>query len=149
MTGRGIVIADAMHFFRQWLRGALRERGWQVVGETSDGGEVLRLVQERRAGLVLLDLHLPGKDGFAVLGEIQRHAPGVRAIVCSAAGRPDDVLRARRLGAADFLLKPVAEERLWAAVERVLGAPPAGEAGEAGGRTRPGAQATGGRDAHG
>ena len=44
---------------------------------------------------------------------------GVPVIVCSAAGRPDDVLRARRLGAADFLVKPVQEERLWLALERL------------------------------
>ena len=119
MKRSGIVVADGMRFFRQWLRGVLRERGWRVVGETSDGGEVLRLVRQLEPFAVILDLHLPGQDGFAVLQELGREAPGVPVIVCSAAGRPDDVLRARRLGAADFLVKPVQEERLWLALERL------------------------------
>lgn len=128
--GPAVVVADGMRFFRQWLRGVLRARGWRVAGETDDGDEVVRLVRRSAPAAVILDVHLPGQDGFAVLQRLRAEAPEVPVIVCSAAGRADDVLRVRRLGAADFLLKPVQEERLWAALERAAGAA-AGE-GEAG-----------------
>lgn len=119
----GILIADGMDFFRQWLRTLLTGWGWRVAAEAGDGEAAVRKAAELRPDLVILDLHLPGVDGFAVLERLRREASGVPVIVCSAAGRRENVVRALRLGASDFLAKPVAEERLFAAVARLLGAP--------------------------
>ncbi len=119
----GILIADGMDFFRQWLRHTLTGWGWRIAGEAADGEDAVRKSLELRPALVILDLHLPGLDGFAVLERLRREVPEVPVIVCSAGGRRDNVVRALRLGASDFLAKPVAEERLFAAVARVLGAP--------------------------
>lgn len=123
MSRGGILIADGMDFFRQWLRTLLTGWGWRVAGEAGDGEEALRRAAELGPDLVILDLHLPGLDGFALLERLRRDAPGVPVIVCSAAGRRENVVRALRLGASDFLAKPVAEDRLFTAVARVLGAP--------------------------
>lgn len=123
MSRGGILIADGMDFFRQWLRSLLTGWGWRVAGEAGDGEAAVRMAAELGPDLVILDLHLLGLDGFAILERLRREAPRAAVIVCSAAGRRENVVRALKLGASDFLAKPVAEERLFAAVARVLGAP--------------------------
>ncbi len=119
----GVLIVDDIAFFRRSLRGLISGWGWPVAGEAEDGAEAVRLYEALRPDLVILDLHMPGTDGFAALEAIRRLDPRARVVVCSVDSRPDTVTKAVRLGACDFVAKPVAEERLYQAVEAVLGRP--------------------------
>ncbi len=118
-----MLIVDDLAFFRKSVRGLLERWGWPVCGEAADGAEAVRLYRELRPDLVIMDLMMPVMDGFKAIEEIRREDPRAAVIVCSAAGKQDAVLRAVRLGARDFLAKPVDERRLYESLERLLGPP--------------------------
>lgn len=122
----GVLIVDDMAFFRRSLRELISGWGWPVAGEAADGAEAVRLYEALRPGLVIMDLHMPGRDGFQALEEIRRIDRAARVVVCSVDSRAETVARAVRLGACDFVAKPVAEDRLFRAVEAVLGPPAPG-----------------------
>ena len=72
---------------------------------------------------MLLDLKLPDGTGIDVLRELQRQAPGTPVVVISGYGSVAEAVEAMRVGAADFIEKPVSRERLFEVVERVLREP--------------------------
>jgi signal transduction histidine kinase/DNA-binding NarL/FixJ family response regulator len=88
----------------------LAEEGYTRVASTRDPREVERLFDEVRPDLVLLDLHMPHEDGFAVMRRLRGHlAPGdfVPILVLTADVSPEAKLRALSEGAKDFLTKPL------------------------------------------
>lgn len=87
-----------------------------VVAEAGDGREAIDLVLARPVDVALLDIQMPVLDGLAVLAELQRVAPAVRALVLTTFGDRENVLRALRQGGAGFLLKDSAPAELIAAV---------------------------------
>jgi DNA-binding NarL/FixJ family response regulator len=68
---RTIIIVDDYAPFRESARQLLESEGFEVVGEAETGAEAVRLVQERRPEVVLLDVHLPDFDGFEVARRLQ------------------------------------------------------------------------------
>ena len=76
-------------------------------------GEGLRLFAERRPAAVLLDLKLPDGTGIDVLRELQRHAPGTPVVVISGHGSVAEAVEAMKVGATDFIEKPVSGDRLF------------------------------------
>jgi two-component system nitrogen regulation response regulator NtrX len=103
----------------------LEARGQRAL-PASTVGEGLRLFAERRPAAVLLDLKLPDGAGIDVLRELQRRDPAMPVVVVSGYGSVSDVVEAMRVGAADFLEKPVTRERLFAVLDRVLAPPQLG-----------------------
>lgn len=71
-VGRSVVIVDDHAPFRRSVRGLLEALGYDVVGEAADGDEALRTVAACGPEVVLLDVQLPGRDGFAVAAELDR-----------------------------------------------------------------------------
>jgi DNA-binding NarL/FixJ family response regulator len=69
---RSVVIVDDHAHFRRSVRSLLEALGFAVVGEAADGDEALRQVALTAAEVVLLDVQLPGRDGFAVAAELDR-----------------------------------------------------------------------------
>jgi DNA-binding NarL/FixJ family response regulator len=63
---RSLLIVDDHAGFRSWAREVLAHEGFDVVGEAEDGRTAIRLVEELRPEVVLLDIQLPDQDGFAV-----------------------------------------------------------------------------------
>lgn len=61
-----VLVVDDHHAFRAWARGFLAAEGYEVVGEAAGGVEAVGAVARLRPDLVLLDVHLPDVDGFAV-----------------------------------------------------------------------------------
>ena len=91
--------------------------------------EGLRMFAEARPALVLLDLKLPDGTGIDVLRELQRQAPGTPVVVVSGRGSVAEAVEAMRVGATDFLEKPVSRDRLFRVLDRVFRPPiPGGEA---------------------
>lgn len=124
----GILIVDDVDFFRKDLRELLTGWGWDVCGESADGFGAVDLYRELRPSLVVLDLYMPGMDGFAALKAIREMDPAARVVICSAASQRETIIRAVRMGACDYVSKPIVEERMYQAVAGVLGPPP-GSAG--------------------
>jgi DNA-binding NtrC family response regulator len=79
---------------------------------TTTGADALAVVRSGRVDCVLLDLLIPGIDGLQVLAEIKAVDPGLDVILVSGLGQPQAVVRAMKLGAFEYLVKPFAEEDL-------------------------------------
>ena len=101
--------------------GTYLERAGFAVERAMDGLEALRLAELHRPDLVVLDLMLPGLDGFEILRRL-RERPGkpVAVIMLTARGEESDRLVGLRLGADDYVVKPFSPAELVARVEAVL-----------------------------
>jgi DNA-binding NarL/FixJ family response regulator len=101
-----IVIVEDHLMFREVLRKVcVDELRHEIVGETGDGTNAVELVGRTRPDLVLLDLHLPGLDGFGVIEKIRAAAGDVRVLVLSSHCDDFTVYRAERLFVNGFVDK--------------------------------------------
>jgi DNA-binding response OmpR family regulator len=87
--------------------------------EAADGDEALAMIHSEQPDLVVLDLALPRRDGFAVL-ELVRQQTDLPIIVLTARGLEEDKIKGLRLGADDYLTKPFSPRELVARIESVL-----------------------------
>jgi two-component system nitrate/nitrite response regulator NarL len=116
-----ILIADDHPMFRDALRNLLeQERGYHVVGEAADGGEVIEQVKELKPGLLLLDLAMPQMSGLDVLRSLSDLSSEVRIIVLTAAIERAQVVEALKLGARGVILKDMAPTLLFKGIRAVL-----------------------------
>ena len=102
----------------RYIRDTLARSGYDPV-VTGEPEEVLRLVEEERPELVLLDLMLSGTDGIELMKDIQ-DAADVPVIFLSAYGHEDHIARAFDMGAADYVVKPFSETELSARIRAAL-----------------------------
>lgn len=115
-----ILIIDDEKVIRDSYRNFLEDYDY-TVHEAADGREGLEVFKRETPDLVLLDLNMPVLDGMEVLKEIAKWSTETPVIVVSGTGIIDDVLRALRLGAWDYLYKPIENlSVLLHAVEKVL-----------------------------
>jgi DNA-binding NarL/FixJ family response regulator len=114
-----IVLADDHALVRAGLRRILEATGNVVVGEASDGLEVVPIVQAVRPEVLVLDLALPGLHGLDVMREVLRRMPSTRVLVVSAFDRDDFVINAFRNGASGYVLKAAGTAELLQAVDLV------------------------------
>ncbi|HLI01637.1 MAG TPA: response regulator transcription factor [Acidimicrobiales bacterium] len=91
----------------------------EVVGEAGDGIEAVRLAEELRPDVALVDLRMPGLDGAQVTSQVVSAGIGVRVLVLTTFADDDAVMPALRAGAAGYLTKDVTGEALLAAVRDV------------------------------
>ena len=101
-----LIVEDEKHL-AEGLRFNLEAEGY-TVATVGDGEAALALLLEKRQGFdaVVLDVMLPGKDGFTVAAELRRAGQFVPVLMLTARGRPEDVLRGFESGADDYLAKP-------------------------------------------
>jgi AmiR/NasT family two-component response regulator len=113
---RRVLVAEDEALIRLDLVEMLREEGYQVVGEAGDGQEAVRLADEVRPDLVILDIKMPKMDGIEAASQIagERIAP---VVILTAFSQRDLVERARDAGAMAYLVKPFAKRDLVPAIE--------------------------------
>jgi len=95
--------------------------GVEVVGEAGTGSEALRLTEELQPDLVLLDITMPGLNGFTTLEQITSQFPNVRVIMLTMHEAREYAMQALRGGAAGFIPKSAASTELRQAIETVMG----------------------------
>jgi DNA-binding NarL/FixJ family response regulator len=115
-----VLIVDDHILVRTGIR-ALVERidGIEVIAETGDGGEALRLIKELRPDIVLLEIAITGGSGFDVLEQTVKEFPDVLVIVLTVREAHEYAIRALRGGAAGYLPKSAQSPELKAAMETV------------------------------
>src|SRR5689334_7789998 len=103
---RVLVVEDEQHL-AEGLRFNLEAEGYQVqVVETGEAALELLMQDSAAFDVVVLDVMLPGKDGFAVMSEMRHSGKFVPTLMLTARGQPHDVLRGFEAGADDYLTKP-------------------------------------------
>jgi response regulator NasT len=115
-TRRRVLIAEDEALIRLDLREMLIEEGYDVVGEAGDGEAALRLAEQLRPDLVILDIKMPIMDGLTAAENIanSRLAP---VVILTAFSQRDLVERARAAGAMAYLVKPFQKSDLVPAIE--------------------------------
>ena len=101
-----VLLVEDDQFLRGLIVKKLEAEGLEVI-QAIDGEEGLRLIRETKPALVLLDLILPGIDGFEVLKQVKSD-PAIKdipIIILSNLGQKDDIGRGLELGAKDYLIK--------------------------------------------
>jgi len=121
-----ILIAEDEPGIVRFLEKGLRAEGY-VTASASDGDLALQLAQTGEFDLLLLDLGLPGRDGFAVLTELRRRRARLPVIVLTARNATDDIVAGLDGGADDYMSKPFRLAELLARVRLRLRAEPARE----------------------
>ena len=114
-----VILADDHLLVRQGLRLVLEKEHIEVLGEASDGLEAIRLIQELRPEIAVLDLDMPGLDGLAVLRESARACPQTRTVILTRHMEEPYAVEALRIGARGYVLKTQASTDLVAAIRHV------------------------------
>jgi DNA-binding NarL/FixJ family response regulator len=120
MTALRILLADDHALVRAGLRALLEQMpGVEVVGETHDGQEALRLMGELRPDVALVDVSMPGLNGIETAARAAREHPSTRVLILSMHVDEEYVHRALSAGASGYLLKNAARGELELAVMAV------------------------------
>jgi len=116
-----ILVTDDHAIVRQGLKQILTEEITDAVfGEADDSAKTLVLLSEQPWDILILDINMPGRNGFEVLHEVRRSYPSLPVLVLSSTPEDQLGLRAIKSGAAGYLNKQTAPERLVEAVRKIL-----------------------------
>jgi DNA-binding response OmpR family regulator len=116
---RILIVEDEQHL-ADGLRFNLEAEGYQVQVIDTGEGALETLAKDPAFDVVVLDVMLPGKDGFTVMSELRQSGQFIPTLMLTARGHPDDVLRGFAAGADDYLTKPFAFEEFLARVRALL-----------------------------
>jgi DNA-binding response OmpR family regulator len=119
MSKRSVLVVEDDRSIRRGIVDALAYAGFEVL-EADNGDDGKRLGVQAGVDIVLLDLVLPGPDGFDILGAIRQSRPTLPVIILTAMGDEDSRVRGLKEGADDYVVKPFSVKELLARIEAVL-----------------------------
>ncbi|MFH1985345.1 MAG: sigma-54 dependent transcriptional regulator [Pseudomonadota bacterium] len=114
-----ILIVDDESSIIKSLGGLLSDEGYEILS-ASNGYEALKVIDAESPDLVLLDIWMPGIDGLETLKEIKRTNPFVQVIIISGHGTIETAVRATKLGAFDFIEKPLSIDKVIVTINNAL-----------------------------
>ena len=116
-----VLVADDKATSRELIRTVLETAGYEI-SEASDGIEALRFARETEPDLIILDLHMPGVDGFGVVKELRREEKFLTTpiMALTASAMQGDRERALAAGFDSYVSKPIPLATLREEVERLL-----------------------------
>jgi two-component system nitrogen regulation response regulator NtrX len=114
-----ILAVDDEATILQSLSGILSDEGFEVL-TASNGYEALKIIEEESPDLVLLDIWMPGIDGIETLQEIKRTNPFLQVVIISGHGTIETAVKATKLGAYDFIEKPLSIEKVVVTINNAL-----------------------------
>src|SRR5437868_80587 len=117
---RRILIAEDNELTRQQLKQLLETDPKLRVDTTGDGSEALQALIEHNYSIVITDLKMPHLSGMQLIEEVQKRRLPVTVIVTTGFGSIDEAVQAMRLGAYDFLTKPIEIQHLRLVMQRAL-----------------------------
>ncbi len=113
-----ILIADDHEVVRSGIRSIVANTDIEVVAEAVDGDEVVRLVDEVKPDVVVLDVRMPKTDGLAALGRLKIDKPDLPVLMFSTYDNPTYIARAVALGASGYILKGADKSALVEAIRK-------------------------------
>jgi AmiR/NasT family two-component response regulator len=117
---RRVVIAEDEAIIRLDLKEILQDEGYDVVGETGRGDEVVDLVRRHRPDLAILDVKMPGSDGLAAARAIAELGERVAVLILTAFSQRNLIEEAREAGVAAYLVKPFQRAELVPAIDQAV-----------------------------
>lgn len=115
-----VVVVDDAELFREALRAAFTQEGFEVVGVAADAMTGIDLAREHEPDLVMLDLLMPGMSGLEVVATIIKTSPRTRVVLLTASESAEDLLAAVKAGASGYLTKDTPLPRLVSGMQDVL-----------------------------
>jgi DNA-binding response OmpR family regulator len=118
---KNILVVDDSLTERELIKKTLQEEGYGI--ETADNGEdALKMVKENDYDLIILDVVMPGKNGFQVCREIKKDefTSDIPIILVTSKGQESDKFWGKRQGADEYIVKPFQIEELISTVKRLL-----------------------------
>jgi two-component system chemotaxis response regulator CheY len=115
-----VLIADDASFMRQMIRDIIEPEGFEVVGEASDGVEVVDKFRKLHPDVVMMDIVMPKRSGIDAVKAIRADDAGARVVMCSALGQEALVSEALQAGARDFIVKPFKPDAVLATLRKVV-----------------------------
>lgn len=106
------LVVDDTSFMRKMAADCLREFGYEVAGEASNGKEAVRLYEELKPDVVLMDLNMPEMSGNEAIQAILAINSDAVVLICSASNQKELILEAMDTGAKGYLMKPFNSNRL-------------------------------------
>ncbi len=119
MSSTKIFYVEDELFLGKIVKESLESRGFEVMME-SDGAKATELFKKIKPDVCVLDIMLPGKDGFAIADEIRVMDEEVPIIFLTAKGQTEDVVKGFSLGGNDYIRKPFSMEELIVRIQNVL-----------------------------
>ena len=119
MVGKPVLIVDDEPIVRESIRDWLKEAGYQVATAES-GEEALEMMKKKDFGVVVLDMRLPGKTGISILKEIKTLKLETKSIIITAYPSAELAAEAKKLGAVDYLIKPIVPDDLERLIRETL-----------------------------
>lgn len=115
-----VLIVDDAELFREALRAAFSQEGFDVVGVAADAMAGIDLAREHEPDLVMLDLLMPGMSGLEVVGSILKASARSRVVLLTASESAEDLLASVKAGASGYLTKDTPLPRLVSDMRDVL-----------------------------
>ena len=115
-----VLVADDASFMRQMIREIIEAEGHEVVGEASDGDEVVEEFKRLSPDVTTMDIVMPRRSGIDAVKSIIELDAGACVVMCSALGQETLVQEAMAAGARDFIVKPFKPDVVIATIEKVL-----------------------------
>ena len=115
-----ILIVDDEASIRRSLEGILSDEGFQTAAAADGESALLAIDREGPQDLVLLDIAMPGRDGVEILGELRERWPQLPVVMMSGHGTIETAVRTTRIGAFDFIEKPLSLEKLLLTIQHAL-----------------------------
>jgi DNA-binding NarL/FixJ family response regulator len=120
MSSIRVLIADDHRLFRQGLRQLCEDRkGFDVIGEATNGQEALELARRLKPDVVLMDIQMPELDGVQATRLILEHDPSARVIMLTALQQDTHIFDAIKAGARGYMLKDADVDELLEGIEAV------------------------------
>ena len=120
-----IITVDDAPIIRLMIKDVLVECGkFDVVAECSNGREAVEKYKELKPDLVTMDIIMPEMDGIQALEEILKFDPNAKVVMVTAIDQRESLMKAIRLGATDYIVKPFEADRVMSAVQKALGESP-------------------------
>jgi two-component system, NarL family, response regulator DegU len=115
-----LMLADDHRMLREGLRRSMIDQGFDVVGEACDGDEAIRLADELRPEVILMDVTMPEVDGVEATRQIRAMHPEIRIVMLTMHADQEVLTSAIRAGASGYLVKDCSTEEIASAVRMAV-----------------------------